>query len=124
MMSIFGKLLGTDKAVEGIKNVAEHGMKMWDYSTMTAQERIIAFKETVKAMSSDATAISRRHLLWMIIGLNSFAFFLGVIWIALGWADRVDSLIELVEVFKLGWAFVSAVGFYFLTHIVNGTRKK
>ena len=123
-MSIFGKLLGTDKAVEGIKNVAESGMKIWDMSTMTAQERIVAFKETVKAMSSDATAISRRHLLWMIIALNSFAFFLGVIWISLGWSDRVNSLIDLVEAFKLGWAFAGAVGFYFLTHIVNGAKSK
>lgn len=119
-MGWVGKLLGTDKAVEGIKNVAEHGMQIWDMSSMTAQERIIAFKETVKAMSSDATAISRRHLLWMIIGLNSWAFLVGIIWSALGWDDRVADLISLVEAFKLGWAFAGAVSFYFLTHIVNG----
>jgi hypothetical protein len=122
-MGLLSRLLGTDKAVEGIKNVAESGMNMWDMSTMTAQERIIAFKETVKAMSSEATALSRRHLLWMIIGLNSFAFFIGVMWVALGCDDRVVKLIELVEAFKLGWAFAGAVSFYYLTHIVNGKKK-
>ena len=98
-------------------------MVMWDMKDFTRQERVVAFERLAKVMGSKETALSRRILLWAIIGLNGFAFVIGVIWVALEDSARVASLIELVVAFKLGWAFVAAVGFYFLTHVTGAVKK-
>ena len=116
-------LLGSSGAVKGVTDVANKGMEMWDNSNFTPQERVAAFERLAKVMGSKETALSRRILLWAILMLNGFSFIVGVIWMALGWGDKVDGLIALVEAFKLGWAFTAAVGFYYLAHIVNGGKK-
>ena len=122
-MSIFSKLLGTDKAIEGISKVAEKGMEIWDMKDFTPQERVAAFERLAKVMGSKETALSRRILLWAILALNGLAFTVGMIWVAYEDAARVTAMIELVEAFKLGWAFVAAVGFYFLTHVTGAGKK-
>ena len=121
-MSIFSKLLGVDKAVEGISTIANKGMDILDASSFTPQERVAAFERLAKVMSSKETALSRRILLWAILGLNGLAFIVGMIWTAFGDTERVNDLIALVEAFKLGWAFTAAVGFYYLAHVIGKTK--
>ena len=122
-MSWFGKLLGTEQAIEHIGNVADKGMTMWDMSSFTPQERVAAFERLAKVTGGAETSISRRILLWaLVIAINS-CLAMGMIWVALGELDKVAQLIELVHALKLDWAFTGAVGFYYLTHIINGKKK-
>ena len=122
-MSIISKLLGMDKVIEGGIDIAKSGMKIWDNADFTAQERTSAFINTVKVMASKETALSRRILLWALICMVGFVLVVGVIWIGLGADDRVVQLVALVEALKIGYGFVAAIGFYYLTHIVKGGKK-
>jgi hypothetical protein len=122
-MGWLGKLLGSEQAIDHIGNVASKGMDIWDMSNFTPQERVAAFERLAKVTGSQETAISRRILLWaLVIAINS-CLSLGSIWVALGELDKVSNLIDLVHALKLDWAFVSAVSFYYLTHILNGKGK-
>lgn len=122
-MSWFGKLLGTEQAIEHIGNVADKGMTIWDMSSFTPQERVAAFERLAKVTSSTETAISRRVLLWALVIAIDSCLALGAVWVAMGDLDKVSQLIDLVHALKLDWAFTGAVSFYYLTHIINGKKK-
>lgn len=122
-MSWLSKLVGADKAIEGVVTVATKGMDLLDMSKMTAQERIIAFKEIVKATSSGATAISRRHLLWAILGGNGLSLVVGLFWVALDDMTRLDNTIKLTQVVMGSPAMLACISFYLLTHITGAMKK-
>ena len=115
-MGWFGKS-SIEKAIDVVSGVAKGGMNMWDNSDFTSQEKAAHMLKLLEATKSQGTSISRRDLLWFIMGLTGFSFVLALIYSAAGWDDRVDSIIELMEAFKLGWAFVAAVSFYYLTQL-------
>ena len=110
----FGKS-SIEKAVDIVGGVAKGGMSMWDNSDFTSQEKAAHMLKLLEATKSQGTSISRRDLLWFIMGLTGFSFVLALIYSAAGWNDRVDSIIALMDAFKIGWAFVAAVSFYYLT---------
>lgn len=126
-MSIFSKaagfFLGTDKAVSGVVDIAKKGMDMWDMSSLTLQEKLVAFQQLVKATASKETAISRRIIVWALTGMIGFALIIGTIWIGLGATERVEQLIALVEALKIAWAWGAGVTFYFLAHLTIGGKK-
>ncbi|MEE8289726.1 MAG: hypothetical protein V3R25_09980 [Nitrosomonadaceae bacterium] len=118
-----GALLGTDKAVSGVVDIAKQGMDMWDMSNLTQQEKLVAFRVLVKETASKETAISRRIIVWSLTAMIAFALVVGTIWISFGATERVDSLIELVEALKIAWAWGAGVTFYFLAHLTIGGKK-
>tara|TARA_R110002020_G_scaffold456825_1_gene673517 strand:+ start:3155 stop:3529 length:375 start_codon:yes stop_codon:yes gene_type:complete len=122
-MSIWPWKKPIDAAVDVVKNVADTGMHIWDSKEFTGQERAGALLKFLEATKSQATSISRRHLLWFILLMNGVLAMLAVIYSAGGWTDQYNRVIDIVEVFKFGWAFVTAVGFYFAAHILNGKGK-
>lgn len=122
-MSILGKLLGTEKAIDGINNVAKSGMAMWDMSKFTPQEQVGAFERLIKITGSRETAISRRIIAWALTGIIAFSFVVGLIWVSYDAFDKVDKLILLLERLWIGQGFTAAISFYFLTHVF-GTLKK
>lgn len=111
-----------EKAVDVVGSVADKGMGMWDASKFTAQETAGFFLKLMAATKSQATSISRRHLLWFIMSLSGSSFILAVIYNALGWTDRLDGLVSLVETWKIGYAFVAAVSFYYLTQFSGAAK--
>ena len=126
-MSIFsrvaGAFLGTDKAVSGVMDIAKKGMDMWDMSSLTLQERLVAFRELVKATASKETAISRRIIVWALTGMIGLSLAVGIVWIQFGQDEKVAQLIALVEALKIAWAWGAGVTFYFLAHLTIGGKK-
>ncbi len=122
-MSFIGKLLGTDKAVEGIKNVAEAGVKMWDMSKFTPQEQVGAFTKLASITGDRETAISRRIIAWALMGIITFSFAVGLIWVSYDAFDKVDKMILLLEKLWIGQGFTAAIAFYFLTHCFGALKK-
>ena len=123
-MGIFSWAKPVDKALDIVGTVAKTGMEIWDNSNLTSQEKLEGFKDLLAATKSQATSISRRQLLWFVMGCNGFSFLLAIIYNALGWEARLDGLIEIVIAWKMGYAFVGAVSFYFLTQVTLPGSKK
>lgn len=112
-----------DAAADVMTAVATTGMKVWDNKDFSPQERAGMLLKYLEATKSQATSISRRHLLWFIIGMVGTAFVLALGYNALGLTDHRDGVIKLVTHFKLDWAFVSAVSFYYAAHLLTGGKK-
>ena len=121
-MSILGKFLGTDKAIEGVTKVTAQALTMWDNKDFTPQERIAAFESISKAMNSKETSISRRIIIWALTGIISLAFAIGVIWISFDADSNVKDMILLIQALKIDWAFAGGIAFYFLTHVTRGSK--
>ena len=113
-MSWFGKS-SIDKAIDVVGGVTSTGMAMWDSSDFTPQEKAAHQLKLLEATKSQGTSISRRDLLHVILVLTASSFLLAVIYNALGWHDKIDGLVRIMEAWKIGWAFVGAVSFYYLT---------
>lgn len=107
----------TDKALGIVDTIASKGMKIWDSSNFTAQDKSEMMEKLLAATKSQATSISRRHLLWFIMATTGSLLILAVIYGALGWDARLATLLQIVEVFKISWAFVAAVSFYYITQV-------
>jgi len=122
-MSIFSKILGTDKAISGVVDIGKKGMDMWDMSKFTPQEQVAAFERLAKVTGSRETAISRRIIIWVLTGIIALAFVIGSIWVGFGSLEKVDSLVDLIHALKVDWAFAAGIAFYFLTHVVGGIKK-
>lgn len=121
-MGIISKLLGVDKAVDGVTKIASQALTMWDGKDFTAQERVAAFESIAKITSSKETSISRRVIIWALMGIITFAFIVGMIWISLDAQYMVDDMIELIQALKIDWAFSGGIAFYFLTHLTKGSK--
>ena len=113
-MGWFGKS-SIDKAIDVVGGVTATGMAMWDSSDFTPQEKAAHQLKLLEATKSQGTSISRRDLLWFIMGMTGLCLVLAIVYSALGWNDRVDDVIAIMEAFKIGWAFVASVSFYYLT---------
>jgi hypothetical protein len=113
-MSFFGKS-SIDKAIDVVGDVTKTGLSMWDSSDFTPQEKAAHQLKLLEATKSQGTSISRRDLLWFIIAMTGISLVLALTYSAFGMGDKVDDVIALMEVFKIGWAFVATVSFYFLT---------
>lgn len=122
-MSWFG-LGSVDKAIGVVDKVTSKGMEIWDNSNFTGQEKGQLLEKLLAATKSQATSISRRHLLWFIMATTGFTLILAVVYNALGWDDRLKGLLSIIETFKIAWAFVSAVSFYYLTQFSGHTKQK
>ncbi len=112
----FGKS-SIDKAIDVVGGVTSTGMAMWDSSDFTPQEKAAHQLKLLEATKSQGTSLSRRNLLWFIMALTGFSFALALMYSAFGMTDKVNDVIELMEAFKIGWGFVAAVSFYYLTQI-------
>ena len=121
-MSFFGKLLGSDKAIDGINDIASTGMRMWDKSEFTAQEKTESLLKLIEASKSKETSISRRIMAWAILAVVIITFALCVSLLFHDQKEMVKSIVELVKVFWIGEAFVTSWGFYFLTHVLGGKK--
>ena len=115
-MGWFGKS-SIDKAIDVVGGVTSTGMAMWDSSDFTSQEKAAHQLKLLEATKSQGTSISRRNLLWFIMAMTGLCLIMALMYSAFGMQDRVDGVIAIMESFKIGWAFVAAVSFYYLTQI-------
>jgi len=118
----FGKG-AVDKAVDIVGDVANAGMKIWDSSDFTAQERGGLFVKLLEQTKSVATSISRRHLLWFVMGTSGSTLALAIFYNHMGMVPELKGLTEIADTWKIGYGFVAAIGFYYFAHIVTGSKK-
>jgi hypothetical protein len=121
-MSWFG-LSTVDKAVDIVGGAAKSAIDIWDKSDFTGQERSNLFIKTVEMTKSVATSLSRRHLLYFIMAGIGLVLLIAVAYNHFGMTVELKGLMWIVAELKLGWAFVSAVSFYYLTHLVGAGKK-
>ena len=113
-MGWFGKS-SVDKAIDVVGGVAKTGMGIWDASNFTSQESAAHLLKMLEATKSQATSISRRHLLWFIMMLTGMSFTIAIIYNAMGWTIRLNGMMEIIKAWKIGWAWIAAVSFYYVT---------
>ena len=120
-MGIFSN---ADKIANGVIDIGKKGMEMWDQSKFNPQEQLAAFSNLMAITKSEATARSRRVLLWGLLAFISVAFSIGLYYVQTEQGLKLTALINLVNELKIGWGFVSAVSFYFLTHAFGKLKSK
>ena len=130
-MGWFGKLLGTDKALDTVKESAKSTFSIIDEAFYTDQEKSESKAKAVNqwlqaqkivAAQSAPTAISRRVIAWAVIGIVCFMVLQGCLYIGFDDDLRVQKLIELAKAFWIGEAFTSVMVFYFGAHILKGGK--
>jgi len=136
-MSFFSKLFLGGKTAETVattlKDSAAATFTILDESFETSQEKTEAKAKAVEAyieiykttmQESTGTAEARR---WFLQTITNFIMAMAVcalLSMIAGRPDIKDSIIEVVKDFQLGWAFVAAVGFYFMTHVAQAIMGK
>lgn len=127
-MSLFGKLLGSDKALDIAKEGVKGSIELVDDAFFTDEERIVAKHNAMRnwielqriiGQESSPTSLSRRVIAWAVIGPCVFTFLIGVLCILVGREDVLIPLSQWVIAMNMGWAFVTVIAFYFGAHIVK-----
>ena len=131
-MSLFGKLLGSDKAISIAGDTLNSGMSMLDNAFHTDEEKAAhkakMFDNWVKFQNvlsneSSPTSLSRRVILWFIMGMVTFTLLVCTVLIIFGFETRYDQMIDLFEKLKIGWSFTAVVTTYFITNFLPGRSK-
>lgn len=129
-MSFWTKLFTGGKTAENVSETLKESAKatfgILDEAFHTDQEKSEAKAEAVKAyidiykttmQESTGTAEARR---WFLQAITNFIMTMAVCALMAQVSGRDDiknAIVEVVREFQLGWAFVAAVGFYFMTHV-------
>ena len=110
----FGKS-SIDKAVGVIGDVANKGMSMWDKADFKDEEKSEMLLKLIEATKSQGTSLRRGRLLdFILVGMTSTLLLAGY-YNHMGMTAEYDGLVKIIDTWKIGWAFVGAVSFYYLT---------
>lgn len=101
---------GIDKIFYTEEEKAETRLKMGDIWLKT-QEAL--------AGESSARSVSRRIIAWSVVWHTLLAFDVCLLLVIFDKEEKIKSVVELVGIFQLGWAFVAVIVFYFGTHIMG-----
>ena len=114
-MGLFDWKSSVDKALDVVGDTASKGMDMWDNSDFTAQEKSGLFIKLLAATKSQGTSIRRGILLKFVIAVSGSTLLLALVYNHFGMTTQYDGVVAAAETWKVGWSFVGAVSFYFLT---------
>jgi len=145
MMSWFGKLIGTDKALDIVQDTAKSTFGIIDNAFYTDQEKTqdgIAAKNKATELwldsqaliikQSSGTSVSRRIIAWSVISIVIFMLLqvsLAAWLVPKGYISATDSdaiiasLMSFADKFSIGWAFVGVIVFYFGAHVMEAKKK-
>ncbi len=125
-MGIFGRMFGTDKAIESgaqvITKVTGGIISGIDAVFYTDEEKARAAstavenaQKTVVALNDQwmPRAISRRILAFMFSAVFLIILLTAIVFACLGKIDVVNSIIAIVKAFDLGWIILAMTAFYF-----------
>lgn len=126
-----GNFLGFLKGGIDVGKTTDNLLSKLDDSKFTEQEKAMHSKsimdgsiEFFKLSLGESTIRSktRRNLAHLLVGNTVIIFWLCVYLIF----KEVDitKILELATVFKMGWAFISVIGFYFGTHLLRSHQSK
>jgi len=136
-MSFFSRLLGGGKTAETVSKTLQDSAKstfsILDEAFHTDQEKSEANAKAVDAyievykttmQESTGTAEARRWFLQTITNYILLAATVCIVSIVMGAPEIAKAITDVVTAFQIGWAFVAAVSFYFLTHVAKNISKK
>jgi len=129
-MSFWSKLFVGGKTAENVSETLKDSAKatfgILDEAFHTDQEKaeakaqaVAAYIEIYKTTMSESTGTAEARR-WFLQTITNFIMTMAVCALLAMLFDRPDikeSIVEVVREFQLGWAFVAAVGFYFMTHV-------
>lgn len=119
---LFGGSDTADKAMD-LATSSITGIGEWiDNKDYTNQEKAkdlnLAVQSHLKLIETMANenslrSVTRRWLAWGIVGFTVFWASVAMVFAALGSYEIVNSMIKVMEAFKLGMAFVAVIALYF-----------
>lgn len=125
-MGIWGRLFGTDKAIEGavdtVNKVTGGIISGIDAVFYTDEEKARATTKAVESAQKTVIAlndqwmpraISRRILAYMFSGVFLAILLTAIVFACLGKIDIINSIIAIVKAFDLGWIMLGITAFYF-----------
>lgn len=129
-MSFWSKLFVGGKTAENVSETLKDSAKatfgILDEAFHTDQEKseakaqaVAAYIEIYKTTMSESTGTAEARR-WFLQTITNFIMTMAVgalLAVLFGRPDIKDSIVLVVTEFQLGWAFVAAVGFYFMTHV-------
>jgi hypothetical protein len=129
-MSFWSKLFIGGKTAENVSETLKDSAKatfgILDEAFHTDQEKseakaqaVAAYIEIYKTTMSESTGTAEARR-WFLQTITNFIMTMAVgalLAVLFGRPDIKDSIVLVVTEFQLGWAFVAAVGFYFMTHV-------
>lgn len=122
----FGSIFGGSETVQKtVQDTAAGVLKLTDNAFYTDQEKaanraqalpfLLSLYQTTQNENS-GTSLARRWFL-LVITVNqlvmAWIYFMASLW---GNDGACKAILDMADRFKLGWAFVAAVAFYFMTH--------
>ena len=110
----FGKS-SIDKAVDIVGGAVTKGMSMWDKADFKPEEKSDMFMKLVEATKSQGTSLRRGNLLTFIMITMSSTLLVAMYYNHNGMEAEYKGLVEIIAEWKIGWSFVAAVSFYYLT---------
>lgn len=132
-MSFWSRLLAGGKTPETVAKTLQESAKstfsIIDNAFYTDQEKAEASAKALDAYievykttmnESTGTAEARRWFLQVITNYVLLACTICIGAELLGHGGVAEAIVRYVTAFQIGWAFVAAVGFYFLTHVAKG----
>ena len=129
-MGWFGKLFGTDKALESGAKIAEQAttgiIAGIDKAWYTKEERAEDATKVLLSLQDQFTprAISRRILAFSFSLCFCLSFVVAMVFASLDKTHIVNNIINLVKAFELGWITITIVIFYFGNYLVDKLKKK
>ena len=120
--SIFGGSDSASKAmdlvgdtVRGIGGFIDEQQFTPEERSKAAGEAVGAHLELMKAISNENStrSVTRRWLAWGITGFILVWASVAMSFAILGEVDIVNSMMQVVTAFNLGWTFLAVIGFYF-----------
>lgn len=130
-MGLLDKLIPFVGGKVDVGKTADNLLSKLDDSKFTEQEKAMYKKEIIQSsmdfykltLNENTTrSKTRRNIAHAIIINITVLFWLCLVLIMKN--IEVTKIINLVEVFKFGWAFISVIGFYFGTHLLRSYNGK
>ena len=135
-MSFFSQLFLGGKAAEsvadtlntsakGIFSLADNAFYTDQEKSAASQKAMDAYIDVYKATMNESTGTAEARR-WFLQMITNYILLMATLCILAKWFDRSDlalTIMEVVKDFYIGEAFVAAVSFYFLTHVVKGLQK-
>jgi len=117
-MGWFGKLIGTDQALET-------GAKIIDKAFFTSEERAENATKVLFKLQDQFTprAISRRILAFMFSLSFCGAFMLSLVYACLDKTHVVNNIIGIAKAYHMGMIMMTIIMFYFGTYLADKFKK-
>lgn len=117
-----------DKAADGIYNGVDKMFYTEEEKADATRQGWAMYLEFIKMAYFDQNSIrsiTRRWIAAAIVATTLLSFFISLGFALAGRADVVDIVIALAEAYKIGWAFVTVIVFYFgVQFLRTGNNKK